>query len=125
MVIDDCENGYIHDIKLEVNIMGQMQLDLLVTNSSQLSLPEKLLIYAFDKLDIHLPTFPLNTDGIDIVAKNFTVRRVKMINYDDAVVPKPGNQLKKYAKCSEDILVEDIESTFGIGMAVGSVAPHE
>lgn len=91
VVIDDCENGYIHDVKVEVNVIGQMQLALLVSNTTQLSLFEKIFIRAFDRLDISLPTFPLNTDGIDIVAKNFTVRRVQMVNYDDAVVPKPGN----------------------------------
>jgi polygalacturonase len=72
-----------------------------------------------------LPTFPLNTDGIDIWGRNFTIKRVKINNWDDAIVAKPSNKGLAISKCTENIYVEDIYTKFGIGMTVGSVAPNE
>ena len=40
---------------------------------------------------IMLPTFPLNTDGIDLTGKNMTFRRIKITNFDDTIVPKPAH----------------------------------
>lgn len=40
--------------------------------------------------------FPLNTDGIDANGKNITFRRVKVTNFDDAIVAKPANSAKKH-----------------------------
>ena len=77
-------------------------------------------------LDIKFPflTFPLNTDGIDVSGRNHTIKRVKITNYDDAVVVKPlrtGNVIK----CSENIFVEDMQVNLGVGMSIGSVSPDE
>jgi polygalacturonase len=38
-----------------------------------------------------IPTFPLNTDGIDPSGTNVTIRNVKITNFDDAVAVKPAN----------------------------------
>ena len=56
-----------------------------------------------------LPTFPLNTDGIDISGKNVYFRNLSIQNYDDAVAVKPihYSQNIAFTNCSENILVED------------------
>ena len=75
-------------------------------------------------LKIELPTFPLNTDGIDIWGRNGTFRNLKITNFDDSVVPKPCNQGGKYCKCTTDILVENCETVYTVGMTIGSVPPN-
>jgi len=67
--------------------------------------------------------FPLNTDAIDTWARNVTYRRLKITNFDDAVVPKPCNKGYHICKCTENILAEDIQTTFTVGMTLGSVPP--
>jgi polygalacturonase len=75
-----------------------------------------------------MPTMPLNTDGIDPYGSNITIRRVNFTNFDDAVAVKPmhGGDDYKVGKdgCSQDILVEDCNVKFGVGMSIGSVPPH-
>lgn len=78
---------------------------------------------ALDGFELELPLFPLNTDGIDASGRNYTFRNLKITNFDDAVVPKPTHQGKSYA-CTEDILVEHCEVTYGVGMSIGSVPPN-
>jgi hypothetical protein len=70
-----------------------------------------------------LPTFPLNTDGIDFYGRNATFRRLKITNFDDTVVPKPSDKGSWGTDCTQDILVEDCEVTFGVGMTIGTVSP--
>jgi len=72
---------------------------------------------------IELPIFPLNTDGIDYAGRNATYRRLKITNFDDAIVPKPSNTRKMFTNCTQDILVEDIEINFAVGASIGSVPP--
>lgn len=67
----------------------------------------------------------LNTDGIDISGKNFVIERVKITNWDDAVVVKPLNNGDPHpSNCSQDILVQDIDVTYGVGMSIGSLSPE-
>ena len=47
-----------------------------------------------------LPTFPLNTDGIDPSGANVHIRNVKITNFDDAVAVKPSNGGNKIATCA-------------------------
>jgi polygalacturonase len=74
--------------------------------------------------DLRIPTFPLNTDGIDPSGTNVTIRNVKITNYDDAVAVKPSNGGRKIATCSEDISVIDSIVYFSVGMTIGSVPPN-
>ena len=45
----------------------------------------------FGDLAFEAPIFPLNTDAIDTWARNVVFRRLKITNFDDAIVPKPTN----------------------------------
>jgi polygalacturonase len=71
------------------------------------------------------PMFPLNTDGIDPAGSNIIIRNVTITNYDDAVAVKPADGSYKVAKCSENILVENLKVYAGVGMTIGSVPPNE
>ena len=72
-----------------------------------------------------VPTFPLNTDGIDISGRDVYFRNLTIQNFDDAVAVKPTHRGEgKYTDCSENILVEDCYVKFGVGMTIGSVAPN-
>ena len=71
-----------------------------------------------------LPTFPLNTDGIDISGKNIHLRNLTIQNFDDAVAVKPLKAFDDpYTNCTEDIIVEDSFVKYGVGMSIGSVPP--
>ena len=78
----------------------------------------------FDE-SINLPTFPLNTDGIDPSGANVYIRNVKITNFDDAVAVKPARGNYKIATCAENILVEDSYVKYGVGMTIGSVPPKK
>jgi len=60
----DCINMYFHDFEIFVDIWGQLELHRLFGHTYH---TEKTDILGTG-LSIELPTFPLNTDGIDIWA---------------------------------------------------------
>jgi polygalacturonase len=70
---------------------------------------QKTLLRALGHWDVKLgiPTFPLNTDGIDIVGINVTVENVYVENFDDSVVVKPSNTegRHQFTNCSQNVLV--------------------
>jgi polygalacturonase len=70
-----------------------------------------------------VPMFPLNTDGIDVAGRDIVVRNVSVQNFDDSVCIKPLNQQSALVPCTENVLVEDVRITYGVGASVGSVPP--
>mmetsp|Transcript_9646 Transcript_9646/g.6914 ORF Transcript_9646/g.6914 Transcript_9646/m.6914 type:complete len:132 (-) Transcript_9646:485-880(-) len=72
-----------------------------------------------------MPTFPLNTDGIDPAGKNVTIRNVKITNFDDAVAVKPIHAGDSFSDCSEDMLIENVTVYYGVGMTIGTVKPNK
>lgn len=113
-----------HDMEIFVDIMGQLEISKLFSKYIGWEAEVIDLIPGLD-LKLELPTFPLNTDGFDIWGRNMTFRRIKITNFDDAIVPKPtysspGNLFN----CTEDIYSEDIETWYTVGMTIGSVPPH-
>lgn len=71
-----------------------------------------------------IPTFPLNTDGIDPAGVHVLIENVTIENYDDAVAVKPCQQGWKYCNCSSDMLIRNCRVTMGVGMTIGSVPPN-
>jgi polygalacturonase len=71
-----------------------------------------------------IPTFPLNTDGIDVGGARIVVRNCTVLNFDDSVCIKPTNGGGVYTNCSQDMLVEDVVIREGVGASVGSVPPN-
>lgn len=72
-----------------------------------------------------IPTFPQNTDGIDSSGTNITMRNLIITSYDDDVAVKSAHQGNLIAKCTENMLIENVVVYQSTGMAIGSVAPHE
>lgn len=139
IVPDDVENVYMHDFEIYVDVIGQFEISKLFGNhgrgSNGLLASTSKFIKAFSSIlageyrylddGVPFPMFPFNTDGIDASGKNMTFRRIKVTNFDDAIVAKPGRKGKTYATpCTSDMLVEDCEVSFGVGMSIGSVPPH-
>lgn len=117
VVFDDCEFVSMQDAEIYVDVWGQLSLhQLFGTDFEPID---------YGQYTLEVPIFPLNTDGIDIWAQNVHISRVKVTNFDDAIVPKPSNQWNKIAKCSSNITIEDSLVTYSIGLAVGSVPPSE
>ena len=87
---------------------------------------KQLEIYRkFDALDeFGIPTFPLNTDGIDPSGINIIIEDSTILNYDDTVAVKPMNGNGMYSTCSSEIIVRNMEITMGVGMSIGSVPPN-
>ena len=73
-------------------------LDIKVNTTAQFNLMKK-----FSMVGI-LPTFPLNTDGIDPSGKHFHIYNLTVQNFDDVVVPKPSHQGSDF-DCTEDMLI--------------------
>jgi len=84
-------------------------------------------LFGFFDEELNLPTFPLNTDGIDPKGSNIHIRNVRITNFDDAVAVKPANGLHTVSQdgCSQNILVENSYVKYGVGMTIGSVPPDD
>ena len=78
LIATDIDNAYFHDFEINVDIFSQRQLGQLLGNDLGLGLS--------------IPTFPLNTDGIDPAGSNILIERVKITNFDDAVAVKPSKK---------------------------------
>lgn len=82
---------------------------------------QKLLKDNFLLTEEGVPTFPLNTDGIDPAGKNVFIKNVRIRNFDDAVAVKPLNGGNFYSNCSQNITVIDSFVTLGVGMTIGKL----
>ena len=109
MFLWDIDHGYFHDFEIEVNIWGQLNLEMLMTGNVGLT----------------KPTFPLNTDGIDPSGSNILIERVNITNFDDAIAVKPVNSDFQLVKCSENITAHNMIVRSSFGLSVGSVPPHD
>ena len=91
---------------------------------------QRQLQQQFQKFDlrmggINIPTYPLNTDGIDPSGSNIIIRNLTITSHDDAVAVKPCHQGATISTCAENITVENILVYFGVGMTIGTVPPHD
>ena len=123
IVLRDSEEIYMHDFEIYVDIMGQLSLQKFYGETLAKSFSKYRDIESLPNLSIRAPIFPLNTDAIDTWSRNVTFRRLKITNFDDAIVPKPCNKGYTIAKCTENILAEDIHTVYTVGMTIGSVPP--
>lgn len=72
-----------------------------------------------------IPTYPLNTDGIDPAAEDVLIERVNITSYDDAVAVKPCRADGGVCSCAQNIVVRDVNVFWAVGMTIGSVPPHD
>jgi len=105
----DIKNCYIHDCVIYVDVVKQ-----------------KELYRQFGYLnEFEIPTFPLNTDGIDPQGINILIENVSITNYDDAVAVKPQSGANYFSSCSQDMIIRNCNVSFGLGMTIGSVPPND
>jgi polygalacturonase len=78
----------------------------------------------FWDLERGLPTFPLNTDGIDPMASNVHIYNGDITNYDDAIAFKPCRNYYEFCNECAGGYVHDIRTNFSVGMTIGSVPPN-
>jgi len=112
---EDIDNFYYHDFEIYTDWWGHYIIGQLF-----LGLDTEWELDGFS-----LPTFPLNTDGIDPAGTNILIERVNITNFDDAVAIKPMDSNGKVATCSQNITVRDCVVNFGVGMSIGSVSPSD
>lgn len=74
--------------------------------------------------ELGVPTFPLNTDGIDPSGKNVLIEDVSITCFDDAVAVKPSSKGDPLSDCSQDMTIRNAKVTYGVGMTIGSVPPN-
>ena len=67
----------------------------------------------------------LNTDGIDFTGSNIRVTNCRVTNFDDSVCVKPSGGTAATGGCTHDIYISDINVTYGVGVSMGSVPPHD
>jgi len=113
----DVRNVYMHDFEIYVDIMGQLELQRLFASRMM----SEMMNFGNG---IDIPIFPLNTDGIDPTGENMVFRNIKITNFDDAIVAKPGSINNRYTNCTSNILAENIDITFGVGLSIGSISPN-
>jgi len=86
---------------------------------------KKLLESAgFFDFEHSLPTFPLNTDGIDPKGSDIHIYNGKVTNFDDGIVFKPCRTTSTKCRTCSSGYVHDIEVVYSVGMSIGSVPPH-
>ncbi len=87
---------------------------------------QKSLLMSHGKwhLDLSVPIFPLNTDGIDPQATNVLIEDSFIQSFDDSVAVKPCHSGMRYCQCAENIMVRNMKTRFGVGMTIGSVPPR-
>eukprot|EP00010_Vexillifera_abyssalis_P005421 CAMPEP_0201552490 /NCGR_PEP_ID=MMETSP0173_2-20130828/16750_1 /ASSEMBLY_ACC=CAM_ASM_000268 /TAXON_ID=218659 /ORGANISM="Vexillifera sp., Strain DIVA3 564/2" /LENGTH=422 /DNA_ID=CAMNT_0047962987 /DNA_START=94 /DNA_END=1362 /DNA_ORIENTATION=- len=86
---------------------------------------QKELLMAHNHWDHHLdiPTFPLNTDGFDPTGTNILIENITVQNFDDVVAVKPCSKSCKLSSCTQNVVVRDAISYWGVGQTIGSVPP--
>jgi len=106
--LKDCHNVTVRNFVIEVDVFRQ----------------KKMLSDAgfIDRRGI--PTFPLNTDGIDPSASSVHIYNGSITNFDDAVAFKPCRSTNKLCKACSSGLVEDLRITYSVGLTIGSVPPN-
>jgi len=129
--ITKSENIYIHQLTFKDSPNWTIDLednnDVVVRNISVITnvTDQKYILSNTGHLSEEgIPTFPLNTDGIDARGTNYLIENVFLENFDDAVAIKPGKQGGKYGNCSENMIIRNSVVVFSVGMAIGSVPPN-
>ena len=110
MLLFDVNDFLIENLEIRDNVVEQKKL---------------AMQYGEFDMKLGIPTFPLNTDGINPSESNIVIRNVNITSYNDSIAVKPANKGNKIAKCAENILAENLITYMGVGMTIGSVPPND
>lgn len=113
MDFDDMLNLHIHDVDVYVDVNQQKEL---------------MKEFGYWDEAVGAPTFPLNTDGMDLRGRNVLVENVRIQCFDDGIAIKPTNSLGheqnctvtgvcadmgtaegNYANCSQDMVIRNVQ----------------
>tara|TARA_B100000886_G_scaffold336297_1_gene294798 strand:+ start:592 stop:1890 length:1299 start_codon:yes stop_codon:yes gene_type:complete len=128
--IDSCTDVIIENITLlnspRFNIYANYVLRF-VTRNMKIWVDVKQQKKLLNSLKI--PIFPFNTDGVDVKGKQIHIYNMTISNYDDSVAVKPSKNKGLFLdnqnmSCSEDILIENINVKYGVGLSIGSVSTN-
>ena len=75
MYLIDVDSFLIQDLEIRVDVFEQKKL---------------AIKHGKFNFKLGIPTFPLNTDGIDPAGSNIHIRRVNITSYDDSIAIKPA-----------------------------------
>lgn len=112
--IYDVQHLHIQNITIHVNVTAQREIS---QHFGMWYEPAEL------EGRVGLPTFPLNTDGIDVNGNDILIEDSSIQNFDDAIVVKPNDETSYWGVCAENVFVRNIKVTFGVGMSIGSIGP--
>jgi len=73
----------------------------------------------------HVPTFPLNTDGIDPSVTNMHMHDFKIRCFDDDIAVKSCLSSGTYCKCASNITIENGKVINSVGLSIGSIKPKD
>jgi len=109
IVLDDVVGAHLKNGKVITNVEAQKELFIQFGHWD----------YKFNH-----PTYPLNTDGIDVMAKDVLIENFFIYNYDDGIAVKPSDQRDKYTTCTQNIVARNLTVVQSVGMSIGSVPPR-
>jgi polygalacturonase len=112
---------HIHNVNIFVDSEGQQKI--LKENNMWLEYPSEEKAETTINSFGGVPTFPLNTDGIDVSGNDVLIENCTIQNFDDAVVVKPSDGNSYWGDCSHNINVRNIDVIYSVGMSIGSISP--
>ncbi len=115
--IEDADNVTVRNFFIHVDVTRQKEL--LIKAGLMMLPPGQTDLFKYG-----IPTFPLNTDGIDPMASNVHIHNGQIQNFDDGVAFKPCNKGKLNCECAGGY-VHDLVTNFTVGMTIGSVPPNQ
>jgi galacturan 1,4-alpha-galacturonidase len=107
--LNDVNNVTIQNFNIYVDVDKQKKLFNYVSNTLS------------DMDNKNIPSYPLNTDGIDPKGSNIHIINGTITNFDDAIAFKPCNQANIYCRngCASGY-VYNITTYYSVGMTIGS-----
>jgi hypothetical protein len=121
-LIEDSADFYYKNLTIYVDIHQQKTMTQSAIELGLIEHPQA----EFDEqgLQISLPVFPLNTDGVDPSVNGLLMEDFYIENYDDAVAVKPANGENSITTCAKSMLIRNGAVKYSVGLTIGSVPPH-
>lgn len=110
---EDGQDLYFKNITIHVNVDAQKEM------TAKAGYAHAELLGSFS-----IPTFPLNTDGIDPSVERALIEDFSITCFDDAVAVKPCQGNGKLCTCASDMTVRNGATRWTVGLTIGSVPPH-
>jgi hypothetical protein len=124
---EDGQDLYFKNVTIHVNVDAQKELTAKAGFAhAEMPRPTALFSEASGPAQpsFSIPTFPLNTDGIDPSVERALIEDFSITCFDDAVAVKPCQGDGKLCTCASDMTVRNGATRWTVGLTIGSVPPH-